>query len=564
MRPVLLLAALICLAGAAPAPGADQAPTRSVRSDAPDPGERIYREGILTSGKTLLGVIKGDLQAPGSAFTCDSCHMRSGLGSLEGNVLTTPTNGPSLYQPRTLQIGPRPGMVMGRSKSQPPPPPPPPRPAYTDESLAAALRGGIDPSGRVFDQVMPRYNLNDRDMAALISYLKRLSSDYSPGVDDETLHFATVVADGLPPERVEQHLTLLKDFIAKTNERTDYIENKVANQRIKRQLLTSGRVAYRKLTLSRWLLKGAPDTWRAQLEDYYRKEPVFALLGGMSGSVWRPIHLFCEENRIPCLFPQTDTPVISDSDWYTLYLSKGYYQEGEAAARFLGRRDDVAEAGRILVIHRDSPEGNLLKDGFNEAWGALGRPKPAIYGEKNTLTRERLAELIAKEKPVVVVLWDNETAVPAVNSLPVDPARSPKLVLSAGYLGASYAKLGEQVRDRTFLTYPRRLSHDEKAREKFFYGTGTDGQTGGSAGDAAKQTYPLTRVMAQVLMEMKEQFYRDYMLDLISMIRDLEVPLYERLSFGPGQRYASKGCYVVQLGKGNNPELIARSEWVIH
>jgi len=40
-------------------------------------------------------------------------------------------------------------------------------------------------------------------------------------------------------------------------------------------------------------------------------------------------------------------------------------------------------------------------------------------------------------------------------------------------------------------------------------------------------------------------------------------PLYERVSFGPGQRHVSKGCYIVQLGKGEKPLLVRRSEWVI-
>ena len=565
---VPLLAVLLCLSGVLTASGADLPQPNSIRKAAPDPGERIYREGILPSGKTLLGFIKGDLQAFGSSFTCDSCHMRSGLGSLEGNVLTTPTNGPSLYQPRNVVVGPRPGMVMGRGKSQPPPPPPPPRPAYTDETLAAALRGGVDPSGRVFDQIMPRYNLNESDMAELVSYLKRLSSGYSPGVDAETLRFATVITDDLPPEQSKQHLALLNEFVSKTNDRTDYIEHQVTNSRVRRQLMTSGRVAYRKLSLSVWQLKGAPETWRAQLDEQYRKEPVFALLGGMSGSVWKPVHLFCEENRIPCLFPQTDIPVISDTDWYTLYLSKGYYQEGEAAARFLGRRDDVSEQARVLVVYRDSAEGNMLKDGFNETWASLGRAKPVVHAvaDKSTLSPERLNALIVGEKPDVVVIWDNNSAVPAINSLPAGALRPAlKIVVSAGYLGTSYENLGEQVRGNTYLTYAQRLPQDEKTREAFFYGAEPDERKRTSGiSDVAKRTYPLTRILSQALMEMKEQFYRDYLFDLIGMIKDLEVPMYERMSFGPGQRYASKGCYVVQLGKGSKPELISRSDWVIH
>jgi hypothetical protein len=39
---------------------------------------------------------------------------------------------------------------------------------------------------------------------------------------------------------------------------------------------------------------------------------------------------------------------------------------------------------------------------------------------------------------------------------------------------------------------------------------------------------------------------------------------YPRLSFGPGQRYASKGCYIVQLSSGEKPEVIRKSDWVIH
>ncbi len=41
----------------------------------------------------------------------------------------------------------------------------------------------MESSGRVLDPYMPRYLLQDQDMAVMIAYLKTLSSDYSPGVD---------------------------------------------------------------------------------------------------------------------------------------------------------------------------------------------------------------------------------------------------------------------------------------------------------------------------------------------------------------------------------------------
>jgi hypothetical protein len=66
------------------------------------------------------------------------------------------------------------------------------------------------------------------------------------------------------------------------------------------------------------------------------------------------------------------------------------------------------------------------------------------------------------------------------------------------------------------------------------------------------------------LMEIRGDYYRDTFLDIIGNSMDQVVPIYERLSFGPGQRFASKGCYIVQLTNGDKPELVKRSPWVIH
>lgn len=73
-------------------------------------------------------------------------------------------------------------------------------------------------------------------------------------------------------------------------------------------------------------------------------------------------------------------------------------------------------------------------------------------------------------------------------------------------------------------------------------------------------------LLSNALMMMESDYYRDFFLDGIDMMNDevYAIALYPRLSFGQGQRYASKGCYVVQLGEGREPMLIPRSEWVIH
>src|SRR6185295_8467296 len=159
------------------------------------PGERMYREGILPSGDPLQASVKGDVPAPGRMFSCVTCHLRSGMGSIEGAVAAPSISGPRLYAPR-LRYPKRPRRRKPREAAGVPEPDVV-RPAYTDETLARAVREGIDSSGRTLGAAMPRYRLQDRDLALLVRYLKTLSAEPPPGVSDEAVRFASVVAEGV-------------------------------------------------------------------------------------------------------------------------------------------------------------------------------------------------------------------------------------------------------------------------------------------------------------------------------------------------------------------------------
>jgi hypothetical protein len=80
----------------------------------------------------------------------------------------------------------------------------------------------------------------------------------------------------------------------------------------------------------------------------------------------------------------------------------------------------------------------------------------------------------------------------------------------------------------------------------------------------SRSTAMLQQATLQGLNRIYDNLYRDHLLDIMSMQMDLIVRDYERFSFGPGQRYVSKGCYIIQLGPGAEPALLPRSEWVMH
>jgi hypothetical protein len=543
-------------------------------------GERMYRKGILPSGKPMKAFAKGNPSLPGTAFSCESCHLRSGLGSLEGNVFTPPTNGAKLFKPLqvyspppdepTSPFMPRHIVEQNLKYYQTPRS----RPIYTDESLAYALRDGIDSAGRIMNDIMPRYRLEDEDMRLLISYLKSLSSEFSPGVSDTTLRFATIITDDVSPEAQNAMLVPLENFIRNENE-TNFLAQQPEGIRprstgfrsrlMAQTSLAPTGVAIRKLSLSRWVLKGSPETWRNQLEEYSRNAPVFAILGGITKGEWQPIHQFCEENQIPSIFPITDYPVISQSDWYTLYLSKGYYQEGEGAASFLNDLDEFKDKPIVQIV-RDTREGHALSRGFLETWRDFGQKAPVTVilkaGEK--LTAEFLQQKLVQENASAIILWDGSESLKALEMLAAGKNRPAMVLVSSSYLGKSMFSFDEKIRDFTYLTYPYGIT--QLPGEKNPSSMGGVKKFNAEANAVAtirtsQQSYILTVILSMALTEMRENYYRDNLLDVIGMIMDQDVPLYERLSFGQGQRYASKGCYIVQLGKSG---LVKKSGWLIH
>lgn len=524
----------------------------------------MYREGLLPSGAPMPAFIREDVEVDSSAFSCSSCHLRAGFGSFEGGVVTPPTTGNKLYKPyrRPPSLNDIPDKagrsVYDKTVVE--------RPAYTRESLATALRFGSDPAGQVFNDVMPRYPLSDRDMFIMISYLEALSAEPSPGAGSTQFRFATIISDDVSQEDRQALLQPLQEFIAQKNQQLKMYNDFI---RFGYSPTLDMKYAFRQAALDVWELKGAPDSWQKQLDAYNRKQPVFAVLGGISNSDWRPVHDFCEAERLPCLFPITDFPVVSESGWYTYYFNKGYAQEGDAVARYLNRMETLPAGTPILQIIQDSPVGKALAAGFQSSWNELERP--AVTSQ--TLTASQLsdqgalAELIAQHRPGVVLLWSDAELLPLLPQITSQLAAPGMVFVSSGYLGKDTARIAEAVRDRVYITYPYRLTPYVGSKVGGFDAKVpilTSAKDFGDRRITSRTTTLLRQATLQGLNLLNDNLHRDHLLDIMSMQMDLVVRDYERFSFGPGQRYVSKGCYIIQLGPGAEPALLPRSEWVVH
>ena len=522
-------------------------------------GEVMYQQGKLPSGELMQAVVKGDVPVDGAMFTCVSCHLRSGFGSNEGTVRTPPIDGSRLNSPISkFKRIPRKGLPEGAMADDIF------RPAYTDETLAAVLRTGVDPAGRKINDIMPLYLLSDRDAAIMVYYLKNLSTGMQPGVTDTTLRFATVITDEVTKEDREAMLAPLQSYISNWRISRN-MERMTRSEAYRSEGSSQG---LRTMSLAVWDLKGPADSWRSQLEAYYKKEPVFALLAGISTGDWTPIHRFCEDHEIPSIFPMTDLPALSDTDWYTLYLSRGLSQEGQGAARYLNAQSDLAGDLTYVQIYRKDRHGLALSRAFQETWQALGHAAPVnIALEENAAVDASLWKQVkTKHGRPVVLLWMKASDPSLLNALTRKDTQPAKVFVSSTLLGQQLYSLPDGARSSVYITYPYTLPQDVQQTQSASVPTPQGSLPPSPVPDIKSRMQHVFSAISGPLSRLRSYVYRDYFLELLETTPE-RIPVqtaFPRLSYGPGQRYASKGCYIVQLSEGPEPKFLKKGDWVIH
>jgi hypothetical protein len=524
-------------------------------------GEAIYREGRFASGATLHAGRNGAV-LEGSEAACVNCHRRSGLGSYEGSVLVPPVIGPYLFRSgaantQDLNLPHIAGYVPNDY-------------AYTESMLALALRTGVAPDGRTLSPLMPRYTLDDPSIQELSDYLKGLSSGPFPGVDAHTLELATIVTAETDPIASSAMLMVLNRFFDG--------RNAAVASRVQTGRSTAAAAEYRTVRnwrLHVWQLSGQPDSWEAQLQRLQATEPVFAVISGLGGKTWAPVHRFCEDNRVPCLFPNVDLPHVVEGDYYPVYFSRGVLLEGDLIlARVLSPPNVSAPAAaRIFQIYRKGDIGDAaaaaLAQGARKSHVTVTNralaPRPAAAGNRTAAAeakgRAQLESALSGVRPQdTLVLWLR----------PEDLAALGKRVSAEVYISGSMADLEaaplpEEWRDKTRMTYPYDPPALRRMRENFSHAWLRKQGIPVTADRVQSNTYLSCMILADALDEMLDAFVPDLLVERVENMLGarLNTGYFPRLSLAPGQRFASKGGYIVKFEARNYAAVVPDGSWLV-
>lgn len=503
-------------------------------------GERMYREGVLPSGKVMRAMVSGGAPMQDSQTACMSCHRRSGMGANEGQTVVPPVTGAFLGQPRDAQASQLAYLSTKTAR----------RPGYTDAMLARAIRDGIDSSGHSFAGPMPRYSLSDHELVPLIAYLKSLSSGAAPGVNNEEIHFATLVTEGVAAGKRKAMTDLLEAFIHDKNAETRY-EGRRARQG---PWTMRDYKAFRKWRLHVWKLNGPADTWRSQLEAHYRKQPVFAMLGGLASGAWQPIHDFCEGMALPCLFPNTDLPAVAETGFYSIYFSRGMSLEADVLASHLHE----TAAGSVIQVFGDEVEGVAAAEALNKALERRGaaRSSDVRIGAGSELAFQKLLQ---EKSGVNLVLWQRE---PDLMSLERWAGKIDRVFLSAT-LADPLPQIPTGLRNKVYFVNPYALPSVQVQRQARVRAWLRAKNIPLGETRIQSNTYFAATVAADALMRVAFNFSREYFIERIEDMVDNAVTtgVYPHASLGPTQRFISKGAYIVKVDAENG--FAMKSKWIV-
>jgi hypothetical protein len=517
-------------------------------AQAADVGETIYRRGILPSGEPLQADREPGMHIEGTTAACINCHRRSGLGMKEGRRTIPPVAGSYLFHPRAANADELDlPFVEGMRADRDP---------YTEETLARAIRIGIGADGKPLSYLMPHFQLEDPEMAALIAYLKRLSPGAVPGVTRSVLHFATIVTPEADPVTSKGVIEVLTKFF---DDKDRYTRAESPRLHSSRRMMFK---VNRRWELHVWRLTGAPETWKAQLRAKLAAEPVYAVISGVGGRTWAPVQSFCEAEELPCLFPNQDLPVDRESDFDTLYLSKGVLLEAELIAHELRARQDKTALHRVVQIYRAGDVGKDAAAALHAALRSAGMPvldKSLAAGASG----HELAALLGRTAPGdVLVLWLRTKDIAELGNL---PAGLPAVYISGRMGGLEHAPLAAAWRDITHMAYPFDLPDHRRVQVDYPLGWFRMEQIPVVAEQAQADTYLVCAILSEAINHMVDTFVRDYLIERIeeSLEHRIITGYYPRLALAPGQRFASKGGFVVHFAGPTGARVVADGGWIV-
>jgi len=489
-------------------------------------GKKIYFTGRGGEAITAyLGEGEHQLELPGEAAVCGSCHGHDGTGRPESGV--RPTNITWKYLARSY------GHVHARGVEHP---------SFDEESLVSYLRTGLYPGGRRGDSSMPVYEMSERDLDDLVSYLKRVGQILDPGLSETAIRIGTIV----PAEGPLGEIGAVIGSVIEAHFR---------------EVNAAGGIYGRRLELVVHKLAKDDESAAETVGRWLAEDPPFAFVSPFTPHTDFEVQSALSGNEIPVIGPFTLYSIRSFlSNRYVFYLYPDLGEQLEALVQFAATRLELSEP-RLAVIYPDERAltdviAIVEKAGRQQGWGELRR-EPFPVGRFDAGSS---AQTLQDAGIDVVISLGVEQELRAFLTAAAERGWSPHVLASGALSGSGLLEeTPEAFGPRLHLAYPtlpqdrkpwavkvvsRILERNELARGHI---------------QATISAYSSVTVLVEALRRAGRGLGRRELTAELEGFYEFDTGLTPPITFTSNRRIGAKGAYVLDPGSivdGHLPESV--------
>jgi hypothetical protein len=254
-------------------------------------------------------------------------------------------------------------------------------------------------------------------------------------------------------------------------------------------------------------------------------------------------------------------PVVADQDFYSLYFSRGVLLEADLIADRIRKPADGRPITSVVQIYRTGDSGEAaaraLAAALKPAGVAVRSLALSAHGEDS-----RLADALRGTSAAgALVLWLRPEDIAALGEAPPNIST----VYMSGLMGGlEHTPLPAGWRSRSWIAYPLDLPDRSRVRVNLPLEWFTIRHIPVVAEQVQLDTYLACGVLAESVGHMADVFVPEYLVERAEEMleRRLMTGAYPRLTLSEGERFASKGGYIVQFA-GSGTQMIADRDWTV-
>jgi len=474
-------------------------------------GKKIYIEGVSPSGATISATVGvQSIRVAGSTVPCGGCHGADGLGRPEGGVQPSVITWRELTKPY--------GHLHDNSRKHP---------AFTEKTAADALTRGVDPAGNRLDPVMPRYTLSQRDLSALIAYMKRMETELDPGLSENRIRLGTLLpTQGRMADLGKAVHGAMQAYFDAVN--------------------AGGGIYGRQVELVNAEYSEDGELTLANAERMIKQDDVFALVNPFTVRVEKGMTALSERERIPLVGPFTLFPESSQAlNRYTFYVLPGLREQARALAEFAAKELKLRDPETAVVVPADEKFmeiGRAVEDQLaGLGWTKLRR----VRYPRGELPAKQLVAMLQQSGVAAVFFLGNEGEFADFTRSVRDAIWAPYVFVPGSLAARAALEVTPSFANHLFLAFPT-LAEDMNARgyeaiaemQKKHQGPGRHQQ-------AQIAAYASAMVLSEGLKLAGKDLSRAKLMTALEGLHGFQSGLTPSIGYGPGRRMGALGAHVV-------------------